>query len=172
MAIKINSLNPKQLAALAEQIKRRQQSISQGSVQKLKRRIEALLKAAGLSLADVFGGAPAAAKPAKPAKAAGKARKARKGRKAKAAGAAKPAAAKKAAKRGRPKKAKAAAAPAAKGKPGRKSRKSRKGIKLGKVAPKYRNPANPQETWAGRGHKPRWFAAALAAGKKEKDMLI
>jgi DNA-binding protein H-NS len=36
----------------------------------------------------------------------------------------------------------------------------------GKVAPKYRNPDNPSETWAGRGLKPRWLAAALKAGKK------
>ena len=36
----------------------------------------------------------------------------------------------------------------------------------GPVAPKYRNPANPGETWAGRGLKPRWLAAALKSGKK------
>jgi DNA-binding protein H-NS len=36
----------------------------------------------------------------------------------------------------------------------------------GAVAPKYRNPANPSETWAGRGLKPRWLAAALKSGKK------
>jgi len=40
-----------------------------------------------------------------------------------------------------------------------------------KVKPKYRNPATG-ETWAGRGKRPRWFAEALAAGKKEKDFLI
>lgn len=41
-----------------------------------------------------------------------------------------------------------------------------------KVKPKYRNPADPSQVWTGRGLKPRWFAAALAAGKKEKDLLI
>ncbi len=41
-----------------------------------------------------------------------------------------------------------------------------------KVKPKYRNPADPSQLWSGRGLKPRWFAAALAAGKKEKDLLI
>ena len=41
-----------------------------------------------------------------------------------------------------------------------------------KVKPKYRNPANKSETWSGRGKRPRWFDAALAAGKKEKDLLI
>jgi DNA-binding protein H-NS len=40
------------------------------------------------------------------------------------------------------------------------------------VKPKYRNPANQAETWSGRGKRPRWFNAALQAGKKEKDLLI
>jgi hypothetical protein len=31
----------------------------------------------------------------------------------------------------------------------------------GPVAPKYRNPENPSETWAGRGLTPRWLAAAI-----------
>src|SRR5215475_6991273 len=42
----------------------------------------------------------------------------------------------------------------------------------GKVAPKYRNPENPAETWAGRGLKPRWLSAALKAGKKLDDFTI
>jgi DNA-binding protein H-NS len=42
----------------------------------------------------------------------------------------------------------------------------------GKVAPKYRNPDNPSETWAGRGLKPRWLAAALKSGKKLDDFRI
>ncbi len=41
-----------------------------------------------------------------------------------------------------------------------------------KVAPKYRNPADASQTWSGRGKRPRWFNAALKAGKKEKDLLI
>lgn len=41
-----------------------------------------------------------------------------------------------------------------------------------KVKPKYRNPADPSATWSGRGKRPRWYSAALAAGKKEKDLLI
>ena len=41
-----------------------------------------------------------------------------------------------------------------------------------KVKPKYRNPADPKTTWAGRGMQPRWFRDAIAAGKKEKDLLI
>jgi DNA-binding protein H-NS len=42
----------------------------------------------------------------------------------------------------------------------------------GTVAPKYRNPANPEQTWSGRGKRPRWFNDALKAGKKEKDLAI
>jgi DNA-binding protein H-NS len=35
------------------------------------------------------------------------------------------------------------------------------------LAPKYRNPANARETWAGRGLKPRWLNAALKGGKRK-----
>ena len=42
----------------------------------------------------------------------------------------------------------------------------------GGVAPKYRNPENPAETWAGRGLRPRWLTAALKSGKKIEDFLI
>ena len=41
-----------------------------------------------------------------------------------------------------------------------------------KVKAKYRNPADANQTWSGRGKRPRWFNAALTAGKKEKDLLI
>lgn len=64
----------------------------------------------------------------------------------------------------------AAAAPTA-GTP-RTARKSTKGRVLGKVAPKYRNPANPKETWAGRGKLPRWLAAETSKGRKLEDFLI
>ena len=46
------------------------------------------------------------------------------------------------------------------------------GRKLGKVAPKYRNPANAKDTWTGRGRQPRWMAELVAAGKKVEDFLI
>lgn len=52
------------------------------------------------------------------------------------------------------------------------AKKSTAGRKLGKVAPKYRNPANKDETWAGRGKQPRWLAAEVAKGKKVEDFLI
>ena len=37
---------------------------------------------------------------------------------------------------------------------------------------RYRNPANPADTWSGRGRQPRWFAAALASGADVNDLLI
>ena len=39
----------------------------------------------------------------------------------------------------------------------------------GKVAPKYRNPKNPEETWVGRGRKPLWM---VKAGGDPKRFLI
>jgi DNA-binding protein H-NS len=38
--------------------------------------------------------------------------------------------------------------------------------------PKYANPANKDDTWSGRGRKPRWFSEALAKGKKPADLAI
>lgn len=40
------------------------------------------------------------------------------------------------------------------------------------VVPKYRNPADPAETWAGRGKQPRWLTAQLRAGRKIEDFRI
>jgi DNA-binding protein H-NS len=37
---------------------------------------------------------------------------------------------------------------------------------------RYANPANPSDTWTGRGRKPGWFIAALAAGRNPEDMAI
>ena len=34
------------------------------------------------------------------------------------------------------------------------------------VCAKYRNPAEPSETWAGRGKRPRWLSAQLKSGKQ------
>jgi DNA-binding protein H-NS len=48
------------------------------------------------------------------------------------------------------------------------TKKARKGTaKRRTLLPKYRNPDNPKETWAGRGNRPRWLAAALKHGKKK-----
>jgi DNA-binding protein H-NS len=40
------------------------------------------------------------------------------------------------------------------------------------VFPKFRNPEQPSETWAGRGKKPRWLVAQLRSGKKIDDFRI
>lgn len=50
------------------------------------------------------------------------------------------------------------------------AKKARKS--LGKVPPKYRNPANPEETWTGRGKQPRWLAAYTSEGRNVDEFLI
>ena len=40
------------------------------------------------------------------------------------------------------------------------------------VLPKYRNPANPGETWSGRGKRPVWVVAQLKSGKELDDLAI
>jgi DNA-binding protein H-NS len=41
------------------------------------------------------------------------------------------------------------------------------------VAPKYRNPENPAQTWSGRGKRPLWFSEALKKkGATADSMLI
>ena len=41
-----------------------------------------------------------------------------------------------------------------------------------RVLPKYRNPDDPSETWAGRGKQPRWLAAQLRIGRTLEDLRI
>ena len=41
-----------------------------------------------------------------------------------------------------------------------------------RVFPKYRNPADPTETWAGRGRQPRWVTEQLRSGRKLEDFRI
>jgi DNA-binding protein H-NS len=41
-----------------------------------------------------------------------------------------------------------------------------------KVLPKYRNPSNGSETWAGRGKQPRWVTNLLKSGKRIDDLRI
>ena len=55
---------------------------------------------------------------------------------------------------------------------GRKATKFGRTGRMGPVAPKYRNPEKPAETWAGRGLKPRWLTAAIKSGKKLEDFAI
>lgn len=41
-----------------------------------------------------------------------------------------------------------------------------------KVPPKYRNPANKDEVWSGRGRRPRWMAELVAGGQDPDSFLI
>jgi DNA-binding protein H-NS len=40
------------------------------------------------------------------------------------------------------------------------------------VPPKFRNPDQPSETWAGRGKQPRWLVAQLRSGRRMEDFRI
>ena len=52
------------------------------------------------------------------------------------------------------------------------SKASKKGALAGKkVAPKYRNPANPEQTWTGRGVSPTWVQDLKAAGTLETALI-
>ena len=126
MSIDLNGLSAKELDALIAQAKKRRTTLSKRKpIAEVRRKLAALARAEGYTVAEVFGGAT----PASPAKKAGAA-------------------------------------------PAKGARKSTKGYKLGKVAPKYRNPSNPSETWAGRGQQPKWMATQIAGGRKLEDFLI
>ncbi|MGN6092981.1 H-NS histone family protein [Luteibacter jiangsuensis] len=109
MAVDIKNLNQNQLNELIAKAQARQNELRKEKVSKVREKINALLKAEGVTLDDVFGN------------------RAPKARRAGATGTA--------------------------------------------LAAKYRNPANPEQTWSGRGKRPNWFNDALKAGKKEKDLL-
>ena len=40
------------------------------------------------------------------------------------------------------------------------------------VRPKFRNPAEPHQTWSGRGKRPHWVTELLDAGKSIQDFQI
>lgn len=46
------------------------------------------------------------------------------------------------------------------------------GSTRGSVPPKYANPADPTQTWTGRGRTPAWFNEVLATGAGRDSMLI
>ena len=57
-----------------------------------------------------------------------------------------------------------------------KAGKSTKAVKKGtlagkKVAPKYRNPANSEQTWTGRGVSPTWVQELKAAGTLDTALI-
>jgi len=41
-----------------------------------------------------------------------------------------------------------------------------------KLAPKFMNPADPSQTWSGRGKRPNWLNDALARGEKLESFAI
>lgn len=122
MTIDLATLSSKELDSLITKAKKRKVALKKRKpAAAVRRKINALAKAEGYTVAELFGGAGA-----------GTGRTTRSPRKA----------------------------------------SSTKGRKLGKVAPKYRNPAKPSETWTGRGKQPRWLAAETAKGRKVDDFLI
>ena len=123
MSIDLNGLSARELDALIAQAKKRRTTLSKRKpIAVVRKKLTALARAEGYTVAELFGGgAPAARAATAPAKTA---------------------------------------------------RKSTKGYKLGKVAPKYRNPDNPSETWAGRGQQPKWLSSRLTGGKTLDDFLI
>lgn len=46
------------------------------------------------------------------------------------------------------------------------------GTKGSKGAPKYANPADPSQTWTGRGRKPNWVIEALAEGRDLDELSL
>ena len=50
--------------------------------------------------------------------------------------------------------------------------KGMRGGMCGSVAPKYRNPDNRAETWAGRGLKPKWLVGMIKQGKKLEEFAV
>ena len=145
MAHDLKGLTTKELGNLITQARKQQTALKKRKpVTGVRKKLIALAKADGYTIAELFGG-KAAAKKAAPAKKAAK-KTAKK-------------AAKKVVKRTGKKAAKAA-----------KAAKPRKAGK--KVAPKYRNPANAQELWSGRGKQPRWLAEQVKKGKKVEEFLI
>ncbi|MFZ5636557.1 MAG: H-NS family nucleoid-associated regulatory protein [Pseudomonadota bacterium] len=116
MSFDLKGLTTRELDSLIAQAKKQQAALNKRKpIALVRKKLTALAKAEGYTVAELFGGAKAA-----PAKKAAKSA----------------------------------------GKTGR------------KVAPKYRNPSNPKETWSGRGKQPRWLAEQVKKGKKAEDFLI
>ncbi|NJA06357.1 H-NS histone family protein [Methylococcaceae bacterium WWC4] len=44
--------------------------------------------------------------------------------------------------------------------------------KIGKVAARYRNPADANQTWSGRGLAPKWMQELLATGRDKAEFEI
>ncbi len=121
MSINVENLSAKELAALIAKASQRQKKLKKRKpAAGVRKRINAIAREAGYTVAELFGGG--------------------------------------------------AAKSASSSKPAKKTRKS--GSAGSKVAPKYRNPANPSQTWAARGKQPKWMVAEIAKGKKLEDFAI
>jgi len=107
MAVKLDGLSPKELQALITQAQSRMASARAEHVQRVKVKIDALLKTEGLQLSDVYA------------------------------------------------------------RPG-----SKRVGRVGAGIPKYRNPADPSQTWTGHGKKPAWFQLALKKSGVTADSLL
>jgi DNA-binding protein H-NS len=44
--------------------------------------------------------------------------------------------------------------------------------KAGSSDAKYRNPADPSQSWSGRGRQPRWFKDELSSGRALEDLAV
>ena len=53
-----------------------------------------------------------------------------------------------------------------------KTEPSKNNTKPTKMEPKYRNPENDKQTWAGHGRKPDWLNEQINSGKELDDFLI
>lgn len=108
MAVKLDGMSPKELQTLIAQAQSRMESARTEHIQSVKAKIDALLKAEGLQLSEVYA-----------------------------------------------------------------ARGGKRGKRAGAGVPKYRNPANPSQTWTGHGKKPTWFQLALKkSGVTAESLLI
>lgn len=55
--------------------------------------------------------------------------------------------------------------------PRRTTRKTTTG-RMAKRPPKYVNPRDPSQTWAGTGRQPLWFKDALSSGKNADELRV
>jgi len=53
---------------------------------------------------------------------------------------------------------------------GASGRGRRTGASAGESQPKYAHPDDPNQTWSGRGRRPRWVTEQIEAGKSLEDL--
>ena len=107
MAVKLDGLSPKELQSLIAQAQSKMESARAEHIQSVKAKIDALLKAEGLQISEIYAG-----------------------------------------------------------------RGGKRGKRAGAGIPKYRNPADPSQTWTGHGKKPTWFQLALKKSGVTADSLL